>query len=78
LRQISGTSISAKTFRTWGGTVSAIELATEAEKLCSQNPRKNLRTAVVGLVAARLNNTVSVCRKYYGKCEFGSNEHGCR
>lgn len=65
LRRVSGEDITAKTFRTWGGTVSAVELVYEAQQIVEQNPRKKLDTALIGLVAKRLNNTVSVCRKYY-------------
>lgn len=65
LRTITSQNISAKNFRTWGGTVSTLKLAIKAQELCAQNPRRNLQTALIGLVASELNNTVAVCRKYY-------------
>ena len=65
LRDASCEDITAKTFRTWGGTVSAVELLKEARQLVEENPRRKLDTTLIALVAARLNNTVSVCRKYY-------------
>ena len=65
LRSITSKNISAKNFRTWGGTVSTLKLAIKAQELCTQNPRRDLQTALIGLVASELNNTVAVCRKYY-------------
>lgn len=65
LRSITSQNISAKNFRTWGGTVSTIKLAIKAQELCALNPGRNLQTALIGLVALELNNTVAVCRKYY-------------
>ncbi len=65
LRDVSSANITAKTFRTWGGTVSAVELASQAKEICTQNPRRKMQTVLIGLVAAQLNNTISVCRKYY-------------
>lgn len=65
LRSITSQNITAKNFRTWGGTVSTLKLAVKAQELCTKNPRRNLQTALIGLVASELNNTVAVCRKYY-------------
>ena len=65
LRAVSGLDISAKDFRTWAGTVEAAwslhrcgAAATDAEA------KRNLKTVLVS-VAARLGNTVSICRKCY-------------
>lgn len=65
LHEVSGSDITAKDFRTWGGTVFTIKFAPEAEKICDENPRKKLETTLVRLVAKKLNNTVTVARKYY-------------
>lgn len=65
LRELTGEEISAKYFRTWGGTVLSIQLAAEANKIIEENPRKKADTSLIRLVAARLGNTVSVCRSYY-------------
>lgn len=65
LRQASGRDITAKDFRTWGGTMVA------AVTLCALGPAANLldakRNIVLALdaVAERLGNTRAVCRKYY-------------
>jgi DNA topoisomerase-1 len=65
LRAVSGLDISAKDFRTWAGTVEAAWAlhrcgagATDAEA------KHKLQTVLVN-VAARLGNTVSICRKCY-------------
>jgi DNA topoisomerase-1 len=61
LRQITGKDVTAKDFRTWGGTVSA---AIAFRRRQEPATKKAVR-AVIGEVAARLGNTVAVCRKCY-------------
>lgn len=65
LKEISDEGFSCKDFRTWAGTVLAVERYEEALALVEENPRLNLETAVVKLVAKELGNTISVCREYY-------------
>jgi DNA topoisomerase-1 len=65
LRQVSGLDISAKDFRTWGGTmVAALALRTMG---AASNPTEAEHNIVQALeaVALRLGNTRAVCRKYY-------------
>ena len=57
--------ISAKDFRTWGGTVLCVTHTEAAHAECKENPRKKLETTLIRMVANTLGNTVSVCRKYY-------------
>jgi DNA topoisomerase-1 len=65
LREISGSDITAKDFRTWTGTVLAALALTEFEKFDSEAAaKKNVRTAIEN-VAARLGNTPAVCRRCY-------------
>ncbi|MFN8441859.1 MAG: hypothetical protein U0175_13855 [Caldilineaceae bacterium] len=65
LHEITGSSFSAKYFRTWGGTVIAIETllalgpSDEAKII-----KKNLKLAICEASNA-LGNTTSVCRNYY-------------
>ena len=61
LREISGADITAKDFRTWAGTVEA----TAAFAALEGPVTKKAVRAVVAKVAARLGNTVAVCRKCY-------------
>jgi DNA topoisomerase-1 len=65
LKEIGGDNISAKDFRTWGGSVlSAVTLNKLGSFESETQAKKNLVTAVK-TVAKNLNNTVAVCRKYY-------------
>ena len=65
LREITGRDITAKDFRTWGGTMAA------AMALRSRGPAPTRREAdrniveAIDLVSHRLGNTRAVCRKYY-------------
>jgi len=69
LREIGGTDISAKDFRTWNGTVlAAVTLAVdelEARAGRSATARKRAVPAVIRQVAAYLGNTPAVARASY-------------
>ncbi len=65
LRAISGDEFSAKDFRTWSGTVLAASALLAAEHAHKKAQRKKLVLAAIDQVAAQLNNTRAVCRKYY-------------
>ena len=65
LREIAGDDFTAKDFRTWAGTVLAVEALCECEPFTSQRQAKKNVTAAVEKVAERLGNTVAVCRKCY-------------
>lgn len=65
LRDVSGRDVTAKDFRTWGGTVLA---ATSLEKCAAADSaatiKSNIREAI-DKVAQQLGNTPTVCRKCY-------------
>lgn len=65
LYEITGQHFTAKTFRTWGGTVLAVKLEPQARAICAEYPKRKMETTLIRLVAGELNNTVAVCRKYY-------------
>ncbi len=65
LKEISGLEISAKDFRTWAGTVLAVQALADAPPAESQRQRAKQMVAVVREVAGRLGNTMAVCRKCY-------------
>jgi DNA topoisomerase-1 len=74
LREIAGADFSAKDFRTWAGTVLAAKALVEIDKAGSEGEtalelsataRKRNTVAAIKDVAARLGNTVAVCRKCY-------------
>jgi DNA topoisomerase-1 len=62
LSEIAGTHVTAKDFRTWHGSVMALEFTRLA---CSGERVTGAAKQVVAQVAARLRNTVAVCRKSY-------------
>lgn len=65
LREISGRDISAKDFRTWGGSMlAAVELRRMGPAASRREADRNI-VAAIDAVAARLGNTRAVCRKYY-------------
>lgn len=65
LRGIAGCDVSAKHFRTWGGSVMALELLICAQGAPRQPARERVVHEIMKAVARRLGNTVSVCRKCY-------------
>jgi DNA topoisomerase I len=65
LREASGSDVTAKDFRTWGGTVlTARELSAGAEA-GTATARKRVVVAAMREVAAELGNTPAVCRRAY-------------
>jgi len=65
LRALTGRDVSAKDFRTWGGTMlAAVELRRMGVAASRREADGNIVQAI-DVVAARLGNTRAVCRKYY-------------
>jgi DNA topoisomerase-1 len=65
LRDITGREVSAKDFRTWGGTMHmAIALHGIGVAASRREADRNILKAL-DIVAERLGNTRAVCRKYY-------------
>jgi len=62
LSRIAGSRVTAKDFRTWHGSVLALEFTRVA---CAGERVPGAAKQVVAQVAARLRNTVAVCRKSY-------------
>jgi DNA topoisomerase-1 len=65
LRAVSGLDVSAKDFRTWAGTLDAAWALQRAGAAANQIEAKRTLKAVLEAVAARLGNTVTICRKCY-------------
>jgi DNA topoisomerase IB len=79
LREVMGEDFTAKDFRTWGGTVAAVQAfaATELPEPASQRALAQAQRAVVCEVASLLGNTPAVCRKaYIDPCVFAGWERG--
>jgi DNA topoisomerase-1 len=65
LRNISGRDVTAKDFRTFGGSVmAALALHEVGPASSATGAKKNVRAAIER-VAARLGNTPTICRKCY-------------
>ncbi|QJD97966.1 DNA topoisomerase IB [Mucilaginibacter robiniae] len=65
LKDITGEDFTAKDFRTWAGSVSALYAFKEAGEFENQTQcRKNI-VSVLDEVALNLGNTRTVCKKYY-------------
>jgi DNA topoisomerase-1 len=65
LREIAGSDITAKDFRTWAGTVMAALALQEVEHVDTQAALKKNVRAAIEKVSARLGNTPAICRKCY-------------
>ncbi len=65
LREITGQDFSAKDFRTWAGTIQAVEVLREIGHMDTVQETKAAILNAIDQVAERLNNTRAVCRKYY-------------
>ena len=65
LKEITGTDITAKDFRTWAGTVLAAMALGELESFDSAAQAKRNLRAAIEKVSARLGNTPTICRKCY-------------
>lgn len=65
IKEIGGDDFSAKDFRTWTGTVAALEALLQFESCETQAETNKRMIEALDLAAQRLGNTRTVCRKYY-------------
>lgn len=65
LRDATGDDVTAKDFRTWGGTVLAAILLSKAEPPRSETQATKVVAAAVKAAACKLGNRPATCRKYY-------------
>src|SRR5262245_21297179 len=65
LREITGENFTAKDFRTWAGTLLALNSLCAAESDLTKSEAKHALIAAIDDVAAQLGNTRAVCRKCY-------------
>lgn len=65
LKEISGGNFTAKDFRTWAGSIYALEALKKAEHPLSLTGIKRKINEVLDYVAKQLGNTRAVCKKYY-------------
>lgn len=64
IREATGAEFSAKDFRTWAGSLQALEYLCTAENNTTENAHK-LVVEMLDTVSRKLGNTRTVCRKYY-------------
>jgi len=65
VREITHENLTAKDFRTWGGTVlAAVALSAQGEFETKKQGKTNVKTAICA-VAELLGNTPAICRKCY-------------
>jgi DNA topoisomerase-1 len=65
LKEITGEDFTAKDFRTWSGSVSALYAFKEAGKFDTVTECRKKIVSVLDEVAVNLGNTRTVCKKYY-------------
>jgi len=65
LREVTGEKFSAKDFRTWGGSLLAVQSLLQAPTASSEREIKRNLNDAVRHVSKELGNTMAVCRKYY-------------
>jgi len=65
IKEISGEDFTAKDFRTWSGTVSALIAFKEIGYAETHTEYKKKVKEALEIVAGHLGNTSTVCRKYY-------------
>lgn len=65
LKQITGEDFTAKDFRTWAGSVSALYAFKEAGEFDTISECRKKIVSVLDEVAVNLGNTRTVCKKYY-------------
>lgn len=65
LRELSGSDFTAKDFRTWAGTLHALECFCKCPEAANEQEAKKNVVSVLDAVSKKLGNTRTVCRKYY-------------
>jgi DNA topoisomerase-1 len=65
LKRVAGDAFTSKDFRTWAGSILALQLLARAEPPASAAHARRVTTAAIEQVARRLGNTRTVCRKCY-------------
>ena len=65
LKEVTGNDFTAKDFRTWAGTLHALQACKEIGAGETQTATKKNIVAVLDKVAEHLGNTRTVCKKYY-------------
>ncbi len=65
IKKSTGKDFSAKDFRTWAGSVHALETLCSMSEVITEAERKKNIVAVLDSVSKKLGNSRSICKKYY-------------
>lgn len=65
IKHVSGGDFTAKDIRTWTGTALALDMLATLEKERGEAYRKKYVVVLLDMVAEKLGNTRTVCKKYY-------------
>jgi DNA topoisomerase-1 len=65
IKKSTGRDFSAKDFRTWAGSVHALETLCSASDVVTEADRKKNIVAVLDSVSKKLGNSRAICKKYY-------------
>ncbi len=65
IKSAMGADFTAKDFRTWAGSIHALEALRSLEEATTAGQRKKNIVAVLDMVSSKLGNTRAVCKKYY-------------
>ena len=65
IKKATGKDFSAKDFRTWAGSVHALETLCSLSEVITEAERKKNIVAVLDSVSKKLGNSRAICKKYY-------------
>jgi DNA topoisomerase-1 len=65
IKESSGHDFTAKDFRTWAGSLQALQIFCSLQEPLSEKDAKKNTVAMLDEVSKKLGNTRSVCKKYY-------------
>jgi DNA topoisomerase I len=65
IKKSTGKDFSAKDFRTWAGSVHALETLCALDEVITETERKKNIVAVLDSVSKKLGNSRAICKKYY-------------
>lgn len=65
IKKSTGRDFSAKDFRTWAGSVHALETLCSTEEVTTESERKKNIVVVLDSVSKKLGNSRAICKKYY-------------
>lgn len=65
IKEATSQEFSAKDFRTWAGSLQAVEYFRENPDIAEREDKKKATVEMISAVSEKLGNTAAVCKKYY-------------